>query len=305
MKDIRQLHRDAMALMKKASDALSQGDTQSHKEFSEKAYALERESAYELIDKLDSEPTRGVLFRSAAYLAYNIEYFEEAKGLIELGLSGNPFPEIKAELNELLEKVNTEIVKKNIQDQKNENAANETLDQSGYKDIDHDTLIAGLNEKSPEAIKYLFDIFYTNLVVFAYRMIENEEEAEDISIAAFTKLVSRSIKFSSIEQLKAYLYISIRNSCLNYLKSINRMKEVENLKITSEKEEALNFESMNIEIINLSEELPKQIAAIIKLTMQNLNPNEIAKELNISVNQVFYIGNKGTEMLQEKMLRFK
>jgi RNA polymerase sigma-70 factor (ECF subfamily) len=45
--------------------------------------------------------------------------------------------------------------------------------------------------------------------------------------------------------------------------------------------------------------LEKQCAAVIKLTMQNLLPDEIAKTLNISPNQVYTQKSKGIARLQE------
>jgi RNA polymerase sigma factor (sigma-70 family) len=300
MKDIRQLHREAMSFVKKADDAFSQGDRTAYKDYSEKAFLLEKEAAFELIDKLISEPTRGVLFRSAAYLAYNIEYFDEAKELIEFGLSGKPFPEIKAELNELLEKVNLEIVKKSVQVQKNVNASNQTSGKRKYNVIDHDALIAGLNAKSPEAINDLFINHYSEFVLFAYRMIDNKNEAEDIGITAFTKLFSGATKFSSIEQVKAYLYMSTRNACLNYLKQ-SRKNEVASLNSQPEIEDTLNMDELHHQLIDIIEQLPKQNAVILRFTMQNMKPDEIAQKLNVSLNQVYTQLSIGIKMLRKKM----
>ena len=53
--------------------------------------------------KYDHEPTRSVLFRSAASLAIDCKEYLEAERLIGEGLAGNPPPDIRIELRELYE----------------------------------------------------------------------------------------------------------------------------------------------------------------------------------------------------------
>ena len=65
--------------------------------------ALEKEAAAaDLMVDEDIEPTRSVLHRSAATLAWRCEEYDRAKLLIFRGLDGNPPPEIAWELNDLL-----------------------------------------------------------------------------------------------------------------------------------------------------------------------------------------------------------
>lgn len=66
------------------------------------AFARERQAAELLLDRTDLEPTRSVVLRSAATLALECGDAAESRRLIERGLSGNPPPEIAAELRALL-----------------------------------------------------------------------------------------------------------------------------------------------------------------------------------------------------------
>ncbi len=73
--------------------------------------ALEKEAAAaDLMVDEDIEPTRSVLHRSAATLAWRCEEYDEARRLIDRALAGNAPPEIAAELDELLQKVEAESV---------------------------------------------------------------------------------------------------------------------------------------------------------------------------------------------------
>jgi len=69
------------------------------------AFEHERKAANLLEDDLDCEPTRSVLYRSAATLARDCHDYGEARRLIQKGLMGRPPDDIAEELRELLELV--------------------------------------------------------------------------------------------------------------------------------------------------------------------------------------------------------
>ena len=112
MIDIKQIHRQAVELAKKANEALQYKRIEEYNQFAQAAFELEKKAALELIRDFDAEPTRSVLFRSAATIANNIGKFNEAKQLIHLGLSGTPYLELKDELEMLLKKVEEAITAK-------------------------------------------------------------------------------------------------------------------------------------------------------------------------------------------------
>jgi hypothetical protein len=109
MKDIRQIHRNAMELAKQASESLRNGKRDEFLKCSKQALEYEKEAALTLVNDLDAEPTRSVLFRSAAYMAFNIGDYIMAEQLIHFGLAGNPFIELKNELKNLLVETNAAI----------------------------------------------------------------------------------------------------------------------------------------------------------------------------------------------------
>lgn len=167
-------------------------------------------------------------------------------------------------------------------------------------------LLVRLNSNEPTAHADLFKATFAELTVFVYRMIENEEESEDIAITAIRKLLGKNLTFNAVEQLKSYLYKSVRNGALNYLRSVKkddpfRKQFLANTPTTEEpgvyKKHELDHMRKLIEA-GLGK-LEKQVAAVIRLTMQNQQPDEIAKALNISQNQVYTQKSKGIKRLQE------
>jgi hypothetical protein len=102
------LHNEASNKAFLAQQAKLQNNFIEYLQISREAYSLEREAALLLKDSLDSEPTRSVLFRSAATLALNCGEYDDAIKLISHALVGNPHEEIKEELFEVLQNVSKE-----------------------------------------------------------------------------------------------------------------------------------------------------------------------------------------------------
>lgn len=66
------------------------------------AYKYESRAALLLVDDYECEPSRSVIFRSAACLANEAKQYAQGAGMAALGLLGNPPEEIKAELQDAL-----------------------------------------------------------------------------------------------------------------------------------------------------------------------------------------------------------
>lgn len=77
--------------------------------YTELAFEKEAAAADLLVDELDAEPTRSVLHRSAATLAWRCEKYKEARKLAYRALAGNPPAEIEVELYELLDAVKLSV----------------------------------------------------------------------------------------------------------------------------------------------------------------------------------------------------
>ena len=105
MTTVNDLHPKAMDLAEEAFQLQREGEDGQAKRLFLEALALEREAALLLPVSEEAEPSRSILFRSAASLAYNAEEYETAEQLIAHGLSGFPPAEIKEELKDLYENI--------------------------------------------------------------------------------------------------------------------------------------------------------------------------------------------------------
>lgn len=109
MTSARDLHRKAMDLVHKSILAKDNGQLDSYLDLTMQALELEAAAANLLFSKTEAEPTRSVLFRGAATLAFNCGKMAEAEKFIYSALAGNPPVEIEDELRDLLSKIDLAI----------------------------------------------------------------------------------------------------------------------------------------------------------------------------------------------------
>ncbi len=109
-----ELHDKAMLFDDKAFAAEKEGQIDKAKEYHKKAFEFEKKAAMILISNLEIEPTRSVLFRSAAWLAYNAGEYREAELMAAYGLSGNPPKMIMDELREVMEEILAKIKEESL-----------------------------------------------------------------------------------------------------------------------------------------------------------------------------------------------
>jgi uncharacterized DUF497 family protein len=104
MNPVTAIHNEVMGFADHAFLARLNGDSEKALQFFRKAFELECKAAEHLMDRLDAEPFRSVLLRSAATLALDCGEYKEVERLANLGLTGKPPAEIADELREVLER---------------------------------------------------------------------------------------------------------------------------------------------------------------------------------------------------------
>jgi RNA polymerase sigma-70 factor (ECF subfamily) len=144
------------------------------------------------------------------------------------------------------------------------------------------------------AFGQLYAICMPYLLKFSKTIIKSNELAEEVVSDIFIKVWQNRAEIGKIENFKLYLYISTKNTALNYLsrhfrKEVISLEEMaintnvspynpEQLLITSEAVKKINYE------IN---KLPPRCKLIFKLVKEDrLKYNEIADLLNISVKTI-------------------
>ena len=141
--------------------------------------------------------------------------------------------------------------------------------------------------------KGFFDNQYMSLCLFANKYTGDLELAKDIVQDVFVKIWEEKITFKNENNVKAYLYTAVKNRSLDYLKS-KRYKATDKLSVLDiQKLESEPFFQREVVVIEASkviqqaiETLPKRCTEILLLSIQEYSNQDIATELNISINTV-------------------
>ncbi len=137
----------------------------------------------------------------------------------------------------------------------------------------------------------MYNALYSSLCVFSNQYLENLEKSKDIVQEVFIKMWNHEILSQDQDAIKAYLYTSVRNKSLDYLKSKEyKVKSTEVDIALLESEDYFEKEVLIEEVSRLVDQalnvLPLKCREIVELSMRGHQNNQIAEELQISINTV-------------------
>ena len=166
--------------------------------------------------------------------------------------------------------------------------------------------INALSKGNTETFYILYKKFFIALCIFAQKFSIEKEAAEDIVQEIFYKLYEEHQTFHDILTLQSYLYTSVKNSCLNYIRNEKRRK----LRESYYYDEIYNNETTFInntienevyrELYQLLDELPPQCRAIFERVLQGETSELIAKAMHLSIETVKTQRKKAKHILKER-----
>ena len=171
------------------------------------------------------------------------------------------------------------------------------------------------SEDDPAAYRTLFELYYERLSRFAYTILHTKESAEEIVSDLFLKLWINRKTLTSIENKHLYLYISIKNLCINQLskEKRNRVFPLEDCKVDIKSiyfdpEQLMITAEMIKRIQQAIRQLPPRCQIIFKLIKEDgLKYREAAELLGLSEktieNQMTIALRKIDEYIQFDIVR--
>ena len=178
----------------------------------------------------------------------------------------------------------------------------------------NETALEALKSGDREAFGWIYCKFYLQLCFHAETMIECDEtskEAEDLVQDLFANLWASRETLVVKASLKSYLFGSIRNLCMNYIKHLNRRRDCHN-SILAESSEASNSDNplsmmmakeTKLAIERAMSVLPEQDRKILTLAFyEELSYKEIAEEMGISENSVGSLLQRAKEKLMKILI---
>lgn len=154
-----------------------------------------------------------------------------------------------------------------------------------------------------------FHQFHAPLVLFTFRIVNDQAAAEDIVEDAFVVLWDKRKSLSNIKSLKSYLYTIARNRALYWIRQNKR--HVQQCEIsayfneTSERTalDNLVYAETMAGIYAAMDRLPRQCKKVFILHyIEGKNMKEIAEELKITVGTVKTHKVRGIALMQKGLL---
>ena len=155
-------------------------------------------------------------------------------------------------------------------------------------DSDKD-IVDRLRKGDQSALKYLLDVYYKDLVIYAMKIVINKGVAEETVQDLFIQLWKNRNSFTLQKSLQAYLVTAVRNRSINFIKSSygrTRFENLDGIDPNSNTEAA----DANVRVRELREAihsaillLPPKCKIIFNLSRNaGLTVDEIAAQLGIS-----------------------
>jgi RNA polymerase sigma-70 factor (ECF subfamily) len=139
----------------------------------------------------------------------------------------------------------------------------------------------------------LFKQFYEPLCRYAFSILQNDEEVEDVVQDIFCKLWDQRDKMDIHTSIKSYLYRMVHNICLNKIKQTQiRSEHHEHIAYISvmasnNVEYEITHKELSRQIALAIAELPERCRQVFQLSrMKHLSYAEIGQEMKISHNTV-------------------
>lgn len=157
-----------------------------------------------------------------------------------------------------------------------------------------------------EAYRFFFKEYYQILGSFALQYVKEEMIAEDIINDVIYELYRNKRLFPDIISLKSFLFTSIKNRCLNYIRGRKAQERyLQDPQNTNESEEFFTDAIIEEEVYFLMHkaitELPEKIQEIYKLSLLGKSNENIATQLHLTIDSVKAYKKRGKQLLKKRL----
>lgn len=173
-------------------------------------------------------------------------------------------------------------------------------------------LLADSDELSNErTFEQLFKSHFKALHAYAYTIVNDEMTAEEMVQTVFLKIWEKKEQLQVETSVKAYLYRSVYNCCMNYLKHQKiKSNYTEHISYSMKNEfddasKKVQFSELETRLRAALNELPEQCRTIFQLSrFDELKYKEIAAHLGLSPKTVENQMGKALKILRLKLADF-
>jgi RNA polymerase sigma-70 factor (family 1) len=157
-----------------------------------------------------------------------------------------------------------------------------------------DILLQKIQDGDQDAFKEFYHLQFFKLYQFAYSFVHSKEASEEIVNDVFLGLWQKKDTLNTINNIQVYLYVSVKNASLNYLRKNNLFipvsiddLSVDHFPLVADPELLLSQRELQQQIREAIEQLPPRCRLIFKLVKEDgLSYKQVAAILDISAKTV-------------------
>ena len=168
-------------------------------------------------------------------------------------------------------------------------------------------LLDKLAEGDHSAFGSIFEVYYKDLVMFAFTFTKNAEDAEEAVQEVFVRLWEKRQVLNLQGSLKSYLLKSVQNQCLDELRRrkirehYTENQDIESLYVNDTEDYILYTDLLN-HIDQLLAQMPDEVAQTFRMNrFDGLKYQEIAQQLNVSLRTVESRISKALRILHQAL----
>jgi len=187
----------------------------------------------------------------------------------------------------------------------------EPLYRAEGMELENESIGTLLAQKDEAAFEQVFKNHFKRLHAYAFTILRDEIQAEEMVQQVFFKLWERNENLSLTGSVSSYLYRAVHNESLNYIKH-QKVRSNHQLNVAYSMKNEVEHPAKKImagelekKIHSALNELPEQCRTIFQMSrFDELKYREIADKLGISVKTVESQMSKALRLLRVKLVDF-
>jgi RNA polymerase sigma-70 factor (ECF subfamily) len=154
-------------------------------------------------------------------------------------------------------------------------------------------IIKQFSKKNCLAFKQIYEAYYKKLCKYAFGYVLDYEVARDLVQSMYVDLWESQKSIDTIEKLESFLYTSVKNSSINYIRKLSSKDKYKSFIIRNNSELLdENIRHENIELNNIIksivDDFDPSCKKVYELKLMGKKNKEIADVLSISIKTVEY-----------------
>lgn len=176
--------------------------------------------------------------------------------------------------------------------------------------IKSDLFVNSINDRTSDSFRIVYSLYAPALIRFSSKYLINRCDAEDIIQDVFIEFWQGKSKFSTVEQVRSYLYKATKSHTLNYVKRKKRVVfNISFLENRDSNDMPNNFFDFHNELYSLFDSslgsLPKECKKIFGFIIKGFSSFEIGQKLDRAPSTIRAQKRRGISLIKEICFRNK